>query len=80
MKNDFVIVRESGVVSIVRGKTSAPKSTKPVQRMKVLCFDSAQIDRIIRIQENSMLAVPPKKKLGSLFRVIRNKELFPISK
>ena len=56
MKNNgFKFVREHGEVSIVRERASTTKSnTQPTQRIKVMCFDSAQIDRIFRIQENSI--------------------------
>ena len=39
--NSFKFVREDGEVSIVRERTSnARTNTQPIQRIKVMCFDS----------------------------------------
>lgn len=54
MKNGFKIIREGGEISIVRERVANSKNNSyPVQRIKVMCFDSAQVDRIFSIQENS---------------------------
>ena len=51
---NFEFVNDNGDISIVRHKSaSRKKSVQVVQRMKVMCFDSAQIDRIFKIQEQS---------------------------
>lgn len=53
-KVDFKIVHEDGDVSIVRvNATSHKGNVSHVQRMRVMCFDPAQIDRIFHIQENT---------------------------
>ena len=60
-KKDFQIVNDNGRVSIVR--TSSSASNKHVltgQKMRVMCFDSAQIDRIFSIQEHSVRSVSKK--------------------
>ena len=54
-KEGFKYVREGGEVSIVREKpTQAKSGAQTAQRLRVMCFDSAQIDRIFQIQENSL--------------------------
>lgn len=54
-KDGFKFVREGGEVSIVREKPSQAKSgAQTTQRLRVMCFDSAQIDRIFSLQENSV--------------------------
>ena len=55
MKDGFKFIHEGGEVSIVRERgTNSKNSSHPVQRIKVMCFDSAQVDRIFSIQENSL--------------------------
>lgn len=54
-KMDFKVIKEGHDVSIVRVKSSTQRdSAQPVQRMRVICFDSAQVDRIFQIQEKSV--------------------------
>lgn len=54
---DFRFIHERGEVSIVREKSASVKSgSQPIQRIKVMCFDVAQVDRIFRIQENTVKA------------------------
>lgn len=54
-KMDFKVVKEGHVVSIVRVKSMEQRDrTQSTQRMRVFCFDSAQIDRIFHIQEKSV--------------------------
>jgi hypothetical protein len=54
-KMDFKVVKEGHDVSIVRVKSSAQRdSAHSTQRMRVICFDSAQVDRIFQIQEKSV--------------------------
>lgn len=55
MKDGFKFVCEGGEVSIVRERGANSKhSSHPVQSIKVMCFDSAQVDRIFSLQENSV--------------------------
>lgn len=55
MKNiSFKFVREGGEISIVRDRSAHAKiGSQPNQRIKVMCFDSAQVERISNLQENS---------------------------
>lgn len=54
-QKDFKIINESGKVSVVRIKGSTgSKHIQTGQRIRVMCFDSAQIDRIFKIQEQSI--------------------------
>lgn len=53
-QKNFKIVNDNGKVSIVRSKTAS--GSNPIQngqRIRVMCFDSARIDRIFSIQENA---------------------------
>lgn len=60
-KKDFQIVNDNGRVSIVRTSSSASnKHALTGQKMRVMCFDSAQIDRIFSIQEHSVRSVSKK--------------------
>ena len=53
-KVGFKVVREGHDVSIVRVKSTTHRdSAYPTQRMRVMCFDSEQVDRIFQIQEKS---------------------------
>lgn len=54
-QKDFKIINDNGKVSIVRYKTAnGSKVTQTGQSMRVMCFDSDQIDRIFSIQEHSV--------------------------
>ena len=53
-KAEFKFVRNGKEVSIERTMSSVKRdSNHPVLRMKVMCFNSARIDRIFSIQENA---------------------------
>jgi len=55
MKNGFKFIREGGEITIVRERGANSKNNSyPIQRIKVMCFDSAQVDRIFSLQENSI--------------------------
>lgn len=64
-KKDFEIVNDNGDVTIVRIKSlDEKKRIQPAQRMKVMCFDSAQIDRIVKLQEQSRKSYQWNKLFG----------------
>lgn len=64
--NGFKFINEDGDVSIVREKSeSARSASQPMQRIKVMCFDVAQVDRIFRIQENAVI-VSSKNIIGKI--------------